>query len=153
MVRGEAPDVGAYGPALLLSVLNRCVDDAVQGALEGSGFGDIRRAHGVVFEALDPAGSRITEMARRARMTKQSMGELVAYLETHGYLERRPDPSDGRASLVGLTPTGQRAVEVARAALADLEAAWDLHLGGRRASAVRRALADLCIEFGSTHIR
>jgi DNA-binding MarR family transcriptional regulator len=57
-------------------------------------------------------------------MTHQSMGELVRGLELSGYLERRADPSDGRARLVVLTPKGRAAVRLAVKEIAAIEAAW-----------------------------
>ncbi|SMF56996.1 Winged helix DNA-binding domain-containing protein [Tistlia consotensis] len=51
-------------------------------------------------------GSRVTELAERARMTKQSMAQLVDALRERGYAELAPDPSDGRAKLVRLTERG-----------------------------------------------
>jgi hypothetical protein len=57
-----------------------------------AGFEDVRPAHYAVLRHLRPEGSRVTELAEEARMTKQSMGELVVYLERRGYVERLPDP-------------------------------------------------------------
>lgn len=50
----------------------------------------------------------MAELAEEARMTKQSMGELVAYLERRGYVERLPDPRDGRARIVVWREVGLR---------------------------------------------
>jgi hypothetical protein len=66
-----------------------------------------------VFENLDPGGTRLTELAARAGITRQPMTKLVSVLKQQGYLERRPDPSDGRARIVRPTLTGrQMATEV-----------------------------------------
>ncbi|HZP84081.1 MAG TPA: MarR family winged helix-turn-helix transcriptional regulator [Chthonomonadaceae bacterium] len=75
--------------------------------LAATGYSDIRPAHGAVFRHIAPEGLRITELADRAQMTKQSMGYLVEYLREHGYVELRPDPSDGRAKIACLTPRGE----------------------------------------------
>ena len=48
--------------------------------------------HGNVLQFLDAEGTRVSELARRAQITKQSMAVLVAHLERHGYAERVPDP-------------------------------------------------------------
>jgi DNA-binding MarR family transcriptional regulator len=74
--------------------------------LAQAGFADVRIAHGAVLRYIAREGSRITELADRARMTKQSMAELVEYLRARGYVELVPDPSDGRAKLVRLTARG-----------------------------------------------
>jgi DNA-binding MarR family transcriptional regulator len=63
-------------------------------------------------------------LAARAGMTHQSMGELVQTLERRGYLERRPDPSDGRATLVLLTRSGRQSARRAIEEIAEIEAAW-----------------------------
>lgn len=70
------------------------------------GFEDIRVAHGAVFRNISSEGSRVTDLAARAGMTKQSMAELVAYLQERGYVELEPDPDDRRGKLVKLTETG-----------------------------------------------
>ena len=71
------------------------------------GFTDIRIAHGAVFRNISREGSRVTELAARAGMTKQSMAELVAHLHRAGYVELEPDPGDRRSKLVKLTSRGQ----------------------------------------------
>jgi DNA-binding MarR family transcriptional regulator len=137
---------------VLISVLNRVVDDAVMAAL-ATEHPDVRRAHGVVFEMLDPAGSRVADLARRARMSRQAMGELVDDLERLGYVERRPDPSDRRAKLVVLTPKGEAAMATGIAAVLALEARWAARLGDDMARLLREALVSLSLEFGREHIR
>ena len=81
--------------------------DALMVRLAALGHPEVRAAHGAVFEFLDDAGTRVSVLADRARMTKQSMTELVAHLERHGYVERVPDPADGRAKLVRATARGR----------------------------------------------
>lgn len=74
--------------------------------LAANGFADIRPAHSSVFRHILPGGSRLTELADRAQMTKQSMAYLVDYLHQHGYVHFVPEPTDGRAKLVQLTERG-----------------------------------------------
>lgn len=149
----DQPDLSDHGLSILIGIADRVIADAVDGGLAAGGFGDLRRSQGVVFEMIDPAGSRITDMARRARMTKQGMGQLVAGLEALGYVERRSDPADQRAKLVALTARGQAAVAAGLTALTDLEASWAQRLGERRARDLRAALVDICTAFGREHIR
>jgi DNA-binding MarR family transcriptional regulator len=102
---------------------------------------------------LDPGGSRVADLARRARMSRQAMGELVDDLERLGYVERRPDASDGRAKLVVLTRKGESAAEQGIAAVVDLEARWATCLGADAARLFREALVKLSLAFGHEHIR
>jgi DNA-binding MarR family transcriptional regulator len=99
------------------------VDELVE-RLRAGGFEDTTAAHHPLFENIDPGGTRLTVLAARAGMTHQSMGELVGALEQGGYVERLPDPSDGRARLVALTPRGRAAVRLAVKEIAAIEAAW-----------------------------
>jgi DNA-binding MarR family transcriptional regulator len=92
--------------------------------LDAAGFAGLTPAHQAVFENLDPGGTRLTELAARAGITRQSMSELVSVLEQRGYLERRPDPSDGRARIVRLTPTGRKMARRAIKEMAAIEAEW-----------------------------
>src|SRR5438045_448708 len=70
-------------------------------------YSDVRPSHGCVFGTIEPEGSRLTELAERAHMTKQSVGEVASELEARGYVERVPDPSDGRAKIIRLTEKGK----------------------------------------------
>jgi DNA-binding MarR family transcriptional regulator len=75
--------------------------------LAAQGYSDIRPAHSSVFRHILPGGSRLTELADRAQMTKQSMSYLVNSLAESGYVHFVPDAEDGRAKLVCLTERGQ----------------------------------------------
>jgi DNA-binding MarR family transcriptional regulator len=99
------------------------VDELTQ-RLRAAGDLHCTPAHHPVFENIDPGGTRLTVLAERAAMTHQSMSELVSSMATIGYLERVPDPADGRAKLVRLTPYGRRMVRIAVAEIADVEREW-----------------------------
>ncbi len=90
----------------LLRTSLEALHDHVFGELAKAGFRDVRLAHGAVFRHVSRQGSRVTTLADRARMTKQSMAELVEYLRKRGYVELVADPTDGRAKLVKLTSRG-----------------------------------------------
>jgi len=111
--------------------------------LRGRGYADFRIPHGAVFQFLDDAGTPVAELARRAQMTKQSMTELVAHLETRGYVERFHDPHDRRARPVRATARGLEVYAVVREFVAELEASVTAALGADRVSELRSLLADL----------
>jgi DNA-binding MarR family transcriptional regulator len=115
----------------------------VSAGLAAAGFDDLRPAHTAVFQHIEANGSRLTDLADRAQITKQSMGYLVDYLEGRGYLERRGDPTDRRATLIFLTERGWDQVRAALAIIASIEEEWAGRLGKRRMDDLRAALAEL----------
>lgn len=117
--------------------------------LEERGYPDIRAGHAAVFLHIDRrAGTRLTELARRARMTKQGMMLLVDDLEGHGYVRRVPDPEDGRAKVVKLTAHGRRCAAESRRAAQALETQTRRLLGDRRYDTLREALEEVAASRG-----
>ena len=109
-------------------------------------YSDIRLTHGCVFGNIDPDGSRLTDLAERAHMTKQSVGEVASELEHRGYLERVPDPSDGRAKIIRLTERGRTAQALGREIIDEIEREWAARFGADRVAALRDALEAITAE-------
>jgi DNA-binding MarR family transcriptional regulator len=107
------------------------------------GHPDIRPPHGNVMQFLDDAGTRVSVLAERAQITKQSMAELVVHLERLGYVERVPDPSDRRAKLVRATPRGKQLYAIARDVVVEIEADWTKRLGKAKMRTLRELLEEL----------
>jgi DNA-binding MarR family transcriptional regulator len=93
-----------------------------------------------VFGNIDPDGTRLTDLAERARMTKQSVGEVASDLEQRGYVERVPDPSDGRAKIIRLTERGHAAQALGVGLINEIEQEWAEQFGAERVAALRDAL-------------
>jgi len=119
------------------------LNDRMHTRLAERGHEAVRPAHGAVFMHIDDTGTPVARLAERARMTKQAMAELVAHLEAHGYVVRRPDPADRRAKLVIPTEKGREVFELARELVPEVEADIDAVLGPRRAAAFRADLERL----------
>jgi DNA-binding MarR family transcriptional regulator len=134
---------GRHDLARQLSLLVKTMDSAVERRLHRLGYDDIRPGHLAVLLDLGREGARSTELARRAGMTRQSMGELVADLEAHGYVERQPDSGDRRARIV--LPTGQGLILIAHArrAVGEVEADAARRLGRERFIQLGQSLAEL----------
>lgn len=128
---------------LLLFIPYRAMEKEILEALAEAGFGDVTLAQARVFQRIDPEGSRLTELAEAAQVTKQTVGFLVDQLERAGYVERTPDPRDGRARLVRVADRGAAAVRASARVVADIEARWAAHLGPGRTAALRDALTAL----------
>jgi DNA-binding MarR family transcriptional regulator len=103
----------------------------------------LRAAHLQVFNFGSIEEQRVTVLADRAAMTKQSMHELVVHLERSGYLQREPDPGDSRARLIRLTPRGQALERDVQAASARVHLEWRERLGAGRFDALWAALQEI----------
>ncbi|TDC55612.1 MarR family transcriptional regulator [Actinomadura sp. KC345] len=110
--------------ALLLRLLHREYAVAIEEGLAGAGFGDIGPGDAKAFPFIPPEGIPIRDLALRAGVRKQTMAQSVARLEQAGYLERRPNPRDGRSQLVATTERGRAVRPVAAAAGDAIEKRW-----------------------------
>lgn len=128
---------------LLLFLPYRAMEARVFAGLAAAGFDDFTPAQARVFQRIAPSGTRLTDLAAQAGITKQSAGFLVDQLERAGYVERVPDPDDGRARLVRIAERGARSVEESRAIVIRVETEWTEHLGERRMAQLRGILEDL----------
>ena len=125
--RQQWPGTANFGALLRDPAL--AINELVSAALAERGFADFRPAHGTIGQHIEDDGSRVTDLARLAQITKPSVVYLVNDLERLGYVERVPDPDDGRAKLVRLTLRGAEAQAVARELIAQVEQDWAGLLG------------------------
>ena len=134
----EEPHLGV----LLERARRRLFDGALE-RFHDAGFGDLRLAHYAAMAFLPESGARLTTLAQRARMTKQSMGELLMDLEERGYVERRPDPLDRRAKIIVFTERGRAANRAGIAVLKAAEERISSKLGSERIAQLREILHEV----------
>ena len=128
---------------ILLFVANRALEQRAFDAVVNAGITDITLAQARVAARIGPDGSRVSELAEQARVTKQSAAFLVEQLETAGYVERVPDPTDGRARLVRLTTRARRVAQAADAEVQRVLTEWADHVGEERLRQMHETLRDL----------
>ena len=129
-------------PAVLMMISARHAEARVYDAMIAAGY-DVTMAQVRLAAQIGEDGTRLTELAQRARVTKQSASQLVDQLEQSGWVERVPDPADARAKLVRLAPRAREVQELARREERAIEREWTRHLGAERMRALREALEDL----------
>ena len=124
--------------------------DAIQGEVydrvHAAGYTDLRPTHGCVFGTITPEGARLTELAERAEMTKQAVGEVVSELEKMGYVERVPDPADGRAKIIRLTDRGVTAWELGHRAFDEIQKRWEQQYGTERVRDMVALLREMSVD-------
>src|SRR3954470_21847774 len=129
--------------SLLMFIAARAAADRIFRAVHDAGFDDVTIAQSRLMMGIDPEGTRLSVLAERAQIAKQTATALVDKLERAGYVERVPDPTDGRARRVRLTARAKAAIPHARAEEDRIEEEWQAHLGTRRMQQLREALTDL----------
>lgn len=134
--------------APLIMRLHAALAEVLFERLPEAGFPDIRPTHCQVLRGIEPGGSRLTDLATTARMTKQSMGALVDHLEAAGYVRRAQEHDDARVKVIRLTPRGQQAAETIAEIGARIEAEWADKIGRQRLEQLRAALAAIALDSG-----
>jgi len=129
--------------ALLMFISFRHAEGRIHDAVRAAGYDDLSPAMARIASQIAEDGSRVTDLAGRARITKQSASALVEQLERARYVERVPDPVDARAKRVVLADRGRAVRQVARRQEQAIEREWARHLGADRMRLLREALADL----------
>jgi DNA-binding MarR family transcriptional regulator len=129
--------------AMLMRTGHHRVMEYVQARLEQQGFDDIRPAHMAIFQNLGLDGARIGELAERTKLTNQSVGYLVDYLEEHGYVERRPDPRNRRATLVCFTERGWDEADACARILDHLDEELARRMGAAKLRQLQGLLAEI----------
>lgn len=125
----------------LLSNALRRFEERVMALMAERGHLQTRRSHVNLTRHLDIAGTRITELARRAAMTNAAMTELIDQCEAIGLVERTADPADKRARIVRFTPGGEKWLKDFGRAVIQAQREMAGETGEKELAAVRTALA------------
>jgi DNA-binding MarR family transcriptional regulator len=137
---------GYINTGVYLRILWDDLRNNLETQLKEMGYDDVSPSHGWVFSNTDDSGSRITELAAKAKITKQSMSILVAQLEAGGYVKRTPDPDDKRAWLLILTAKGKKVRNAGQQINYAFEEQWKRKLGEKDYKQLRQLLMRLCEE-------
>jgi DNA-binding MarR family transcriptional regulator len=142
-----ANDVG-----LLCQLIFSATTDQVVKDLADAGFDDLRPSHGYVFQGLLAGDTTITQLAQRLGVSAQAVSKRVAELDAAGYLERRPDGTDGRARSVVITARGKAMLARVRGAQDAVAEQIVAHLGADDAAELDRLLRSLLDLYGGLDV-
>lgn len=127
----------------LVLELGRHFQARAQEKLHARGFSDYKLSHNALMVNLGMNGARLVDLAESAGITKQSMAAIANELEELGYIERIPDPEDGRARIIRLAARGHELFPVAVEALEEVIAEYAELVGQPRVDRLRRDLEKL----------
>ena len=129
--------------SVLLGLAYQSFVDELRTDLQARGYDDLGGAYGYVFRALQEDSLYLRQLAERLGMTVQGAAKIVNAMELGGYLERCPDPEDGRIKKLRLARRGRAALAAARKFHANYERRIAAVLGQKDAATLRRALTSL----------
>jgi DNA-binding MarR family transcriptional regulator len=109
MATNDKPDFG-----ILLLLAEQEFVRELRATTAAQGFDDQGRSDGFVLRTLGHAPATISTLATRLDITKQGAAQIIDDMEARGYVERQPDPTDGRARLIHLSERGRAALAAAR---------------------------------------
>jgi DNA-binding MarR family transcriptional regulator len=121
----------------------RAYSDLALEKLRGCGHEDLGLFHTALISNLDIDGTRISTLATRAGITKQAMGQLVSELEEKGFIQRQPDPTDKRASIIHFTERGWQFLQDAFRVKLEIESEYAALIGQAEFEQLRTLLEKL----------
>jgi DNA-binding MarR family transcriptional regulator len=133
---------GADLALLLLGGYRRLVDAATE-ELAARGYADVRPSHDFAMRAIDAGATTPSDLGRRMAVTKQAALRTVSVLIDRGWVEREPDPDDGRRMRLRVTDTGHAVMSTGEAIFDELRAAWSQELGPDELATLEAQLARL----------
>lgn len=124
----------------MLRVVWESVRNQLYEGVVAAGFDDLNAAHVGLWRYPGLDGLRPSQLADRSGITKQSVNDLLGHLERHRYLDRVPDPADGRARVIRLTTRGHQLEKRIYAEAGAAEQRIAETLGPRRFAQLKSAL-------------
>ncbi|TCC27493.1 MarR family winged helix-turn-helix transcriptional regulator [Kribbella speibonae] len=106
MSRPQVPRLDRKPLIALVERANRALQSDMVRRAHADGHTEVKMAHNSVFGFLPSDGARAADMAARAGITRQSMGEVIRDMVALDLLEMRSDPKDGRAKVVTYSERG-----------------------------------------------
>jgi DNA-binding MarR family transcriptional regulator len=128
----------------LLAKASQRWNDLLHDELAAAGFPEVRPAYGSLLIPLyEEDGLRQGELARRARLSKQTLTTMSRALERDGLIERRRDPADARATQIFLTARARELEPIAERILAELDDRVAAATGPSSRASLKHALRTL----------
>ena len=113
------------------------------GGFAAEGYTQIQGSHQAILNHLSLSGTRLTDLAERAAITKQAMGQLVDEMECLGFVERIQDPNDGRAKIVKFTAKGHALMNAGTRVGASVQQEYSALIGEKKMRRLHDLLEEL----------
>jgi DNA-binding MarR family transcriptional regulator len=142
----NAAEVRATREGLLLRLLFRAthtMNAEMANRIRARGFPDFQPSFTALLAHVDTDGTRIAAIARRMGTTRQAASQMLQAIEARGYVERVPDPEDGRAVIARHTASGRWILVTAIEVMQSIEREYEVILGTDGLARLKRLLKRL----------
>lgn len=136
-----------YELTILFATAFRLAVEELHEELAKVGFDDVRPSHGFIFQKISSGGATGNEIADHLGITKQAASLTIEYLVEHGYVSRKPHPSDRRGKLVVLTERGWQCIRATESIFTSIENRWLKEVGDEKIQALRLHMRELVHTF------
>jgi DNA-binding MarR family transcriptional regulator len=128
----------------LLALASRRWNEILERRFADAGFAEVRASYGALLIPLfEEDGLRMSELAQRARLSKQTVTTMARLLERDNLIERLPDPNDARAARLYLTKRAKNFEPIANSVLNQLDTQVARTLSSDGRAQLKQALAVL----------
>jgi DNA-binding MarR family transcriptional regulator len=135
-MRADTANIG-----FLLAKASQRWNELLAERFRARGFSEVRPAYGsVLLPLFEEDCLRVGEVARRARLSKQTMTTLVRSCERDGLVSRERDTEDARAFRVCMTPRAHAFKPVVEEILRELDELVIAAVGAQQRLALATAL-------------
>ena len=144
----DAASVRATREGLLLRLLFRAthaMNAEIADRVRVRGFSDFQPSFTALLANVDTEGTHVTAIAKRLGMSRQAASQLLQVVEAKGYVERVPDPKDGRAVIARHTASGRRLLLTAIDIMQSIEKEYETILAADGLARLKRLLRRLVV--------
>jgi DNA-binding MarR family transcriptional regulator len=134
----------------LLIRLTRLMTVETVTRMQKRGVKGMQAAYVRLLGNLDTEGTRVGALARKIGITRQAVAQLAKEIEAAGFVERIPDPDDGRGVIVRFTRKGRAALACAVEVMLEIEGEYAAVIGAD-GLARSKALASKVLEAFDKH--
>lgn len=135
-------------PRHLMAVARHLQSTLMHALIEQHGHRALKLHFGSFMTLIGHEGARITDLAEQLSISKQAVNQTINQIEDAGYVQRLPDPSDGRAKLVVLTAAGEQLLRQGAALIEGIEAEFSALIGEKGVQRLSANLAALYTVLG-----
>jgi len=114
------------------------------------GYAGLKLSFHTVLSNMVFTGTRLVDIAEINGMTKQTIGQIANEIEELGYIQRIPDPHDGRAKNLVFTERGEQLIHDSIAMVGEVEAEFAHMIGEEKILQLGALLAELSDKITAT---